>query len=265
VLRQADGRVAGVRVTDSLGQTREVSARMVVGADGVRSKLAGWFAAPVLDRHPAETALFYTYFEGLDADGFEFDLGDGGFCGVFPTHDAQACVWVCGPAGIADRIRGGGDRIAAFIELIAGSSPSLAARLREARPASGLRGVLRLPNHRRQPAGAGWALVGDAGYHRDPITGHGITDAFRDAEFLATAVDFLLRGEQPERVALGNYQRRRDAAIADIYRITCALSQFPARAEFLRLQKRLSRALDAEASLLADLPMGALATTARAA
>ncbi|MFO1026115.1 MAG: hypothetical protein U1E70_13070 [Acetobacteraceae bacterium] len=40
----------------------------------------------------------------------------------------------------------------------------------------------------RQASGPGWALVGDAGYFRDPITAHGITDALRDAELLARAV-----------------------------------------------------------------------------
>ena len=39
-----------------------------------------------------------------------------------------------------------------------------------------------LPNDVLQASGPGWALVGDAGYHRDPITGHDITYAFRDAE-----------------------------------------------------------------------------------
>ena len=34
----------------------------------------------------------------------------------------------------------------------------------------------------RQATGPGWALVGDAGYFKDPLTAHGITDAFRDAE-----------------------------------------------------------------------------------
>ena len=35
------------------------------------------------------------------------------------------------------------------------------------------------------PSGPGWALVGDAGYHLDPITAQGMLDAFRDAELLA--------------------------------------------------------------------------------
>ena len=60
-----------------------------------------------------------------------------------------------------------------------------------------LRGYVALPNHVRRPSGPGWALVGDAGYHRDPITGHGMTDAFRDAELLADAADAVLRRTLP--------------------------------------------------------------------
>ncbi len=50
----------------------------------------------------------------------------------------------------------------------------------------------------------GWALVGDAGYFRDPATAHGITDALRDAELLARAVE---RGTER---ALSDYQSQRD-------------------------------------------------------
>ena len=109
--------------------------------------------------------------------------------GVFPTHDDQACVWISSPtaesrpllsagadtAGGADRVdRRGGARARCPVAPDQWASP--------------IRGAINLPNVVRQPYGPGWALVGDAGYHRDPVTGHGITDAFRDAELLARAV-----------------------------------------------------------------------------
>src|SRR6266550_1485225 len=40
----------------------------------------------------------------------------------------------------------------------------------------------------KRGTGPGWALVGDAGYFKDPLTAHGITDALRDAELLARAI-----------------------------------------------------------------------------
>jgi 2-polyprenyl-6-methoxyphenol hydroxylase-like FAD-dependent oxidoreductase len=109
---------------------------------------------------------------------------------------------------------------------------------------------MRLPNHIRQAAGPGWALVGDAGYHRDPITGHGMTDAFRDAELLADGIDDHLRGDV---TGLARYERRRDAHLREVFDITRAMIRFPDRESFVALQRRLSRALDVEAEFLAAL------------
>jgi 2-polyprenyl-6-methoxyphenol hydroxylase-like FAD-dependent oxidoreductase len=95
----------------------------------------------------------------------------------------QACVWVCCPAARVRGLRGGVAE--PFLRLLAQVSPTLAARAGTGQVFLPVRGAMRLPNHVRAATGPGWALVGDAGYHRDPITGHGITDAFRDAELLA--------------------------------------------------------------------------------
>jgi 2-polyprenyl-6-methoxyphenol hydroxylase-like FAD-dependent oxidoreductase len=107
----------------------------------------------------------------------------------------------------------------------------------------------------RRAFGPGWALVGDAGYHRDAITGHGISDAFRDAELLAVALDAALEGERYEAAALAGFQRQRNEAIRDILAITCALAHYPPVAEFVALQKRLSRAIELEAESLAARPV----------
>ena len=45
-----------------------------------------------------------------------------------------------------------------------------------------------IPNFLRKPHGDGWALVGDASYHKDPILAQGISDAFRSARWLADAI-----------------------------------------------------------------------------
>src|SRR5215472_4670035 len=106
--------------------------------------------------------------------------------------------------------------------------------------------MLRSPNVIRRAHGPGWALVGDAGYHRDPITGHGLSDAYRDAELLAVALDQALRGAAEEGIALAGYQQQRDEAVRDIFDLTCALADYPPATEFVDLQKRLSAAIDAE-------------------
>ena len=77
---------------------------------------------------------------------------------------------------------------------------------------------------------------GHAGYHRDPITGHCMTDAFRDAELLADALDPVLLGDLPEATALAAYEQARDLALADTYRLTRALARFPRPDRFVELQ-----------------------------
>ena len=97
--------------------------------------------------------------------------------------------------------------------------------------------------------------MGDAGYHRDPITGHGMTDAFRDAELLAEAADRALTDPAVEAAAMAAYGRTRDAALAETFRITRALGAFPPAARFVELQAELGRALDVEAQALMARPM----------
>ena len=116
-------------------------------------------------------------------------------------------------------------------------------------------GMLRMPNHVRQAYGPDWALVGDAGYHRDAITGHGMSDAYRDAELLAVALDDVLRGDAGERSALAGYQARRDRALLEVFDITRAMSAYPSVPELVELQKQLGRAMDTEAHELAGWPV----------
>ena len=188
-------------------------------------------------------------------DGFEFHLGERSFAGVFPTHDHLACVWLIRPvADLAPVIAAGSDRLDAWLGALDDSAPDLARRVRRGFVTAPLRGSVGLPNHVRRAAGPGWALVGDAGFHRDPITGHGMTDAFRDAELLADAADAMLRRAVPEDVAMAGYERQRDEALAPTFALTRALGAFPAAARFLDLQRRLSRALDTEATALAARP-----------
>jgi flavin-dependent dehydrogenase len=114
-------------------------------------------------------------------------------------------------------------------------------------------GMLRLPNQVRQAFGPGWALVGDAGYHRDAVTAYGISDAFRDAELLATALDQALAGE--EEAALAGYQQQRDQALREVFEITCRLAAYPPVPTFVELQKQLSAAIDRQATALAARPV----------
>jgi flavin-dependent dehydrogenase len=100
----------------------------------------------------------------------------------------------------------------------------------------------------RESGGPGWALVGDAGCFRDPITAHGITDAFRDAEILAAAV---ARGGDE---ALADYEATRNAMALPLFEVTSRIASFEWDLEELRrLHRRLSEEMVREAEWIAGL------------
>jgi 2-polyprenyl-6-methoxyphenol hydroxylase-like FAD-dependent oxidoreductase len=252
VTRDASGRVNGVMLRQRDGEQRTVRTRLVVGADGVWSRIARLVGARVVDERPSDGATLYTYATGLHADGYEFHATDRGFAGVFPTHDGQVNLWMCVPADRA--LTGSGARADGFMNLLGTIAPSLGARARAATITAPVRSAVRYPNHVREAAGPGWALVGDAAEHRDPITGHGITDAFRDAELLASHLGRALRGEAREEDSLASYDAERLRALKPIFDITCKMGAYPPLAEFSDLQRELSLLLELEAEWLASLP-----------
>ena len=256
VERDGRGRVVGVFGHDRAGARIELGARHVIGADGLGSRVAGLVGAAVNEVRPAGGAAQYAYYAGSRWAGIEFFVAERSFAGVFPTHDGQACIWVCNPSADAKAVRRrSGSRVEAFGELLERSAPPLAERLREARRTSPVQGMLRQPNQVRQAFGPGWALVGDAGYYRDAVTAYGISDAFRDAELLADALDRALGGDTKESTALAAYQHQRDRAFREIFEITCRLAAYPPVPTFIELQKQLSSAIDKEAAALAARPI----------
>ena len=255
LLRDGSGRVVGVEAHDQDGIRRELTGRLVVGADGIRSLVARQVEAPLVQRHAPTGSCFYTYVSGVPWDGFELYVEDGAFAGVFPTHHGEACVWLIRPIEAYEPvITAGASRLSAWLQMLQGVVPDLARRIRPGTVTAPLRGYVALPNHVRRAAGPGWALVGDAGYHRDPVTGHGITDAFRDAELLADAAEAVLSGACTEDAAMTGYELERDAALERTFGLTREIGAFPPAPQFLDLQVRLSRALDEEAQALAARP-----------
>jgi flavin-dependent dehydrogenase len=249
------GRATGVHGLDRDGSPVEISGRFVVGADGLNSRVARSVGAEVIEDRGARGATIYAYFDGPSWPAIEFFVGDRTFAGIFPTHDGQACIWVCAPTEDVRAARRRADSgLQAFHDLVRRGASTLADRLTSARRTSSVRGMLRSPNHLRRAYGPGWALVGDAGYHRDASTGHGISDAFRDAELLAVALDRALRGET-EASALADYQSQRDQRLRQVFEITCAMVAYPPAPAFVELTRQLGQAIDAEAAALAAQPV----------
>jgi flavin-dependent dehydrogenase len=256
VQRDTHGRVVGVYGQDRVGAPVELGARWVVGADGLRSRVASSVDAAINEAGPAGGAVQYAYYTGIPWDGIEFFVAARSFAGVFPTHGGQACIWVCTPSADAKVVRRRtGSRVEAFDQLLERSAPQLAERLRQARRTSPVQGMLRQPNQLRQAFGPGWALVGDAGYYRDAITAHGISDAFHYAELLAVALDQALGAATEATAALARYQRQRDQALREIFEITCRLSAYPPVPRFVELQKQLAAAIDQQSAALAARPV----------
>jgi flavin-dependent dehydrogenase len=256
VRRDGRGRVVGVSGHDRAGAPVELGARWVVGADGLGSRVARSVGAAITEAGPAGGAVQYAYYAGIPWRGIEFFVAERSFAGVFPTHDGQACIWVCTPAADAKAVRRRTrSRVEAFDQLLERSAPQLAERLRQARRTSPVQGMLRQPNQLRQAFGPGWALVGDAGYYRDAITAYGISDAFRDAELLAVALDQALGADAEEATALAAYQQQRDQALAEIFELTCRRAAYPPVPAFIELQKQLGAAIDREAAALAARPV----------
>jgi flavin-dependent dehydrogenase len=107
-------------------------------------------------------------------------------------------------------------------------APAFGERICAARRVSRFVGTAELPGYFRTPYGPGWALVGDAGYHKNPITAMGINDAFRDAELVAGAVLDDLAGTRPLAEGMRAYQQLRDADAMAIYDMTDDIARLEA-------------------------------------
>ena len=216
-----DGRVTGIRGRQAGGATVTERAAIVIGADGMRSRVARAVGAPTYHERPGRTCAYYTYWSGVPLDGAELYPRDGRMVIAGPTNDGRTIVTVFWPRAEFHRVRADIER--SFLEAVA-LAPSLAERLRAGRRAERFYGTGELPFFFRRPFGPGWALVGDAGYHKDPLTAQGIGDAFRDAELLAGAIDEGLRGHRPLDDALADYERRRNEAALPLYDFTYELA-----------------------------------------
>jgi 2-polyprenyl-6-methoxyphenol hydroxylase-like FAD-dependent oxidoreductase len=238
-----DQRVTGVRGHAVGGATVSEQAQLVIGADGLRSLVARSVQAAVSQLIPSLTCAYYTCWADLPVNGAELYSRPGQLLGASPTNDGQTLMINFWPVAQFDSVRA--DVEGAFWAALEGV-PSLAERARQARRTERFYGTADLPNLYRQSYGPGWALVGDAGHHKDPILALGISDAFRQAEWLSEAVDAGLSGRKPMLEALADYQRERDTQTAPAFQMTCDLARLePPPAEMQRLFAALRHDQDA--------------------
>ncbi|MBA3872843.1 MAG: NAD(P)/FAD-dependent oxidoreductase, partial [Anaerolineae bacterium] len=211
-----DGRVTGIRGHSKNGETVTEHARIIIGADGKHSMVAKAVNAPKYNEAPVLTCAYFGYWEGVPRKGGGGEIYSRGkrSIGCWPTNNGQTMIYVGAPIAEFNAIRADveGSYMAA-LELV----PDLAARVRQGKQSERLMGSADLPNFYRRPYGAGWALVGDAGFVKDPLSGHGIGDAFLDADRLAEALDEGFSGRQPIEGALSEYERKRNIETKPAY------------------------------------------------
>ncbi len=215
-------RVVGIKGHGRSGQIFNERARVVIGADGVYSLVARAVEPPEYDVRPPLATNYYTYYSGFAADDLEEYVRDYQAVGCFPTHDGLTLIAVLWPSSRFHEIRTDIER---HVKKVLESTPTVAERLLTARREEKWVGIAGIPNYFRQPFGPGWVLVGDAAYAKDPITAQGISDAFLDADALATVLDEGWSGRRPLGDGLAEHQRRRDLRAKPMYDFTCQLAR----------------------------------------
>ena len=217
-------RVTGIRGGDRrAGTSFTERATITIGADGRNSHVARAVGAAEYEQVPSLTCWYFSYWADVPGDTLEIYDRHGRAIFAFPTNDNLFAVFVAWPISELGLVRAEIER--QFLAAVDGM-PALGERVRAGRRADRFYGATDLRNFLRKPYGPGWALVGDAGCHKDPYLALGITDAFRDADLLATAVDDGLSGRRDLDESLADYERRRNEATLPDFRMNLDRARF---------------------------------------
>ncbi|MDQ2786006.1 MAG: NAD(P)/FAD-dependent oxidoreductase [Chloroflexota bacterium] len=215
--------VVGVRGRANGGAMVTEYGRIVIGADGARSIVARAVQAPTYNERPVVTCGYYSYFSDVSLVGNEVYLRPDCAHINFPTNNGLICAAIQVPIAEFHAFRA--DIEGNFFRAL-DRIPALGERVRAGQREERWYGTADLPNFFRKPYGPGWALVGDAGYTKDPMLAQGISDAFRDAEALAEAVDAGFTGDIPLADALAEYEQHRNDAAFSAYEANYAAATF---------------------------------------
>ncbi len=235
----ASGRVDGAELRSKTGETYPVSTDIVIGADGLRSPVASSVGARTITQSIKYTATAYAYVNGVPNQGYRWYYGEKIAAGLIPTNDDAHCFFVsCQPDDFADRIKS--EPFDAMLESLEFWEPELARRLSKSEPRERVRRFGGAQGHIRDCAGRGWALVGDAGFFKDPVSAHGISDAFLDAERLTRA--FITSPGD-----ISSYQAERDKFAPEMFRVTHEMASLGWSYDGIKsLHKRFSACMKAE-------------------
>jgi len=239
------GRVTGAVLRSGDG-LETASAGLVIGADGRRSKVARLVGSSVRHAGSHATATLYAYVEGMADRGYRRHYGQGAAGGAIPTNGGLQVVF----AGLRpEQLRAcRGNLAQGLVGGLQSAGSPLAGELAALGLASRPVGFAGLPGYLREATGPGWALVGDAGYFKDPIAAHGLTDAFRDAALLADAI------RAGTAAAMRLYESTRDALSLPFLLATDALASLDWTLEEAQaLHGRIQAAMRAEVQLVSGM------------
>jgi 2-polyprenyl-6-methoxyphenol hydroxylase-like FAD-dependent oxidoreductase len=254
-LTETGGTVTGVRGHARGGPVVTERAPVVSGADGRHSLVARTVRPEQYDERRSHLAMYYAYWSGLPVAGFDTTVraDDRRGWAAAPTHDDLTVLPFGWPVEEFQANRS--DVEASFFATI-DLAPEFAERVRAAKRESKFIGSAELPGYFRTPFGPGWALVGDAGYHKNPITAMGINDAFRDAELLAGALDDAFCGRRSYEEAMSGYQQARDREAQPVYEFTDDFAQLrpppPEMQQLIAAMHGNQRAMDGFVSVQAS-------------
>lgn len=247
-----DGRMVGIRGHGPNGARVEERATLTIGADGRHSHLARAVGASVYNQVPPLLCYYFSYWRGVQSEDFELYTRPAQRRAVFAhrTSDDLFAIFVGLPVDELQQMRAGLE--ASFLRVLDGMG-NLGARVRAGTREERFYGASDLPNFYRKPYGPGWALVGDAGLHKDPVLALGICDALRDAELLSEAIGDALEGKRAMAEALASFEQHRNVASAADYAENLAaarLAPLPEEVYALRTAVRSDREATRRAMLV---------------
>ncbi|KXK55281.1 MAG: Dehydrogenase flavoprotein [Chlorobi bacterium OLB5] len=217
-LTMNDSKIDGIRFRTKNGSNITEKAKLVIGADGRNSLVARKVNAKTYNALPALTCWYYTYWSGIPDDGLVFYMRNGLALGKIPTNNGLTCIVTVWPAKQLNEVRNDIEKnYYKALQMI----PDLAEVVNNGKREERYTGMSDLPNFYRKSYGPGWALVGDAGHHKDPISTLGISDAFFSSELLTESIDAGFSGKEKMDIALARYEQIRDEKTMPVYQMSC--------------------------------------------
>lgn len=244
VTRAAFGIGAQKLVVRDATAAGEITARVVIGADGVRSMLAraaGVTRSARLGRRVGLTFHVVDPRPGAASRDARMVLLENAYCGLAPVPGGRLNVGIV-LAGAAWQQRLAAHGAAAVVGEVLSAIPQAADDPTDwaaAERSDPIEGAAPLGHRVARRSGEGWLLVGDAAGFLDPLTGEGLHRALVSAELATDAIDGHLGGGAG---MLRGYDRAMSARFRSKDVVTLLIQAFLARPALIRrAASRLAR------------------------